>query len=198
MPVTKTEIHPVTPERWGDLADLFGERGAYDGCWCMFWRVSAKDYSAGRYEGNRDRLRERVCGHGPPPGVLAYMDGRPVGWCGVAPRDEFGRLQRSRVLGPVDERPVWSIVCFYVDRGRRRGGVAKRLLQGAIDLAHANGASTLEAYPLDPQHRVPSSAEANTGLLPMFREAGFEVVARRGGTKRPVVRLELTVNRALP
>src|ERR671930_2428742 len=141
MPVTKTEIHPVTPERWNDLAELFGERGAYDGCWCMFWRLSAREYSAGRYDGNREALRERVCDRGaPPPGLLAYVDGRPAGWCSLGPREEYGRLQRSRVLGPVDERPVWSIVCFYVDRGRRRGGVAKRLLQGAIDFAHANGA----------------------------------------------------------
>jgi GNAT superfamily N-acetyltransferase len=191
MAVTKTEILPATPERWDDLAELFGERGAYDGCWCMFWRLSAKEYSAGRYERNRDAFRDRVC-HGPaPPGLLAYLDGRPAGWCSLGPREEYGRLQRSRVLGPVDERAVWSIVCFYVHRRRRRGGVAKRLLEGAVEFARERGASTLEAYPLDPGHRVPSSSEAYTGLLPMFREAGFEVVARRGATKRPVVRLEL-------
>jgi GNAT superfamily N-acetyltransferase len=191
MRVTQTEIHPATPERWADLAELFGERGAYDGCWCMFWRLSAKDYSDGRYDGNRDQFRQRVCGGGHPPGLLAYLDGSPAGWCSLGPREEYGRLQRSRVLGPVDERPVWSIVCFYVHRGRRRGGLAKQLLAGAVDYAREGGAKTLEAYPLDPKHRVASSSEAYTGLLPMFREAGFEVVTRRGATKRPVVRLEL-------
>jgi GNAT superfamily N-acetyltransferase len=192
MTVTRTEIHPATPERWADLVDLFGERGAYDGCWCMFWRLSAKEYSNGRYAGNRALFRERVCAGGcAPPGVLAYIDGSPAGWCSLGPREEYGRLQRSRVLGPVDERPVWSIVCFYVHRGRRRNGLARTLLAGAVEFARERGAGMLEAYPLDPSHRVPSSNEAYTGVLPMFREAGFQVVARRGATKRPVVRLAL-------
>jgi len=189
--VAGAEIHPLTPERWDDLAELFGERGGSDGCWCMFWRLSAAEYAAGRYEGNRRAFKRLVGGAQRPPGLLAYLDGEPVGWCAVAPREDFSRLQRSRVLGPLDERPVWSVVCFYIDRRRRGSGIARDLLAAAAGFARSHGAQTLEGYPLDPAHRRPSMSEAYTGVVSIFRDAGFEEVARRGSTGRPVYRLEL-------
>lgn len=185
------DIHPLTPARWDDLVALFGERGGSDGCWCMFWRLGSAEYNAGRYEGNR-RAFKRLVGESPrPPGLLAYLDGEPAGWCALGPRDDYGRLQRSRVLGPLDERPVWSVVCFYIDRHRRGSGLARELLAAAAEFARSHGAETLEGYPLDPAHRRPSSSEAYTGVVSLFRDAGFHEVARRGSTARPVYRLEL-------
>jgi GNAT superfamily N-acetyltransferase len=190
--VASAEIHPLTPDRWCDLAELFGERGAGDGCWCMFWRLRSGEYSAGRYEGNRRAFERLVREAERPPGLLAYLDGEPAGWCAVAPREDYGRLQRSRVLGPLDERPVWSVVCFYIDRRRRGHGLAHELLAAAAEFASTHGARTLEGYPLDPAHRRPSSSEAYTGVVSLFARAGFEEVARRGSTGRPVYRLELS------
>jgi GNAT superfamily N-acetyltransferase len=189
--VTDVEIHPLTPDRWGDLEELFGERGGADGCWCMYWRQSSAEYKAGRYEGNRRAFERRVKDGEPPPGLLAYVDGRPAAWCSLGQREEYGRLQRSRVLGPLDDRPVWAVVCFYVDRGHRSSGLARRLLEAAGDFARQHGASTLEGYPLDPDHRRPSSGEAYTGVVSMFRDGGFQEVARRGSTGRPIYRREL-------
>ncbi|HLF41013.1 MAG TPA: GNAT family N-acetyltransferase, partial [Acidimicrobiia bacterium] len=173
-----------------DLCDLFGPNGAYSGCWCMWWRTTASDFNERAGGGLRDDLEALVAG-GRVPGLLAYDDGGapgagPVGWISVAPRPEFGRLQRSPKLKPVDGVPVWSIVCFYIQRGHRGTGVATALLDAAVAYAAQQGAEAVEAYPTDPgAGRVPG-ASAFTGLLPMFERAGFSEIARRGG--RPIVR----------
>ena len=189
--MTDVEIHPLTPDRWDDLEELFGERGGADGCWCMFWRQTSAEYDAGRYAGNRKAFKRVVKGADVPPGLLAYVDGKPAAWCALAPREEYARLQRSKVLGPLDDRPAWAVVCFLVDRRHRGTGLARRLLAAAADFAREHGAKLLEGYPLDPEHRRPSSGEAYTGVVSMFRDAGFQEVARRGTTGRPIYRLEL-------
>lgn len=100
------EIRPATPERWPDLEALFGDRGACGGCWCMHWRLQAAAYEAAKGEGNRAAMKERVETGPVPPGVLAYVAGEVAGWCSVGPRSEFVRLERSRILAPVDDEPV--------------------------------------------------------------------------------------------
>ncbi|HYU57703.1 MAG TPA: GNAT family N-acetyltransferase [Actinomycetota bacterium] len=183
------EVRPVTPDRWDDLAALFGIRGGYGHCWCMWWRVTSAEFEGGireRGRGNRRRMRTLVR-DGAEPGLLAYRDGRPVGWVSVAPRDQFGRIERSRVLGPVDDRPVWSIVCFFIGRAHRASGVGTALLEAAVRHAADRGATEVEAYPVDPAARVYSNADAYTGLLPMFLRAGFREVERRSAA-RPIVR----------
>ncbi|MDQ3931962.1 MAG: GNAT family N-acetyltransferase, partial [Actinomycetota bacterium] len=109
------QIRPLTPHRWGDLEALFGPRGAVAGCWCMWWRQTAREFEQYAGEANRQALRS-IVEEGQVPGLLAYRDGRTVGWVSVAPRKEFGRLDRSPTLGRVDETPVWSVACFYVVR----------------------------------------------------------------------------------
>jgi len=131
----------------------------------------------------------------PAPGLVAFRDGRAVGWVSLGPREDFERLAHSTVLGPVDDCPVWSIVCFVVGRRERGHGIARALLDAAIDYARANGATMLEAYPADTGgDRIPS-AYAYQGTLAMFERAGFRVVARRQSNPttpvRPIVRLEL-------
>ena len=171
------EIVPLTPDRWDDVAALFGEGGDPKTCWCMFWRLRSKDWSFANAAETRDGFHRLVDEAGDPaPGLLAYEDGRAVGWVSVAPRDDYERLTHSRVRPKLDETPVWSIVCFVVSRSARGHGLTARLLDAASDYAADHGAPALEAYPVDPgDGRVPA-ALGYTGLLSTFTAAGFEVV----------------------
>ncbi len=178
-------VHPVGPDRWADLETLFGPKGAFGGCWCMWWRQTRREFEANKGERNRRALR-RIVETGQAPGLIAYVDGHPVGWCSVQPRDAFPRLDRSRTLKRVDDRPVWSIVCFFVAKPYRRRGVTAALLQAAVRHALASGARIVEGYPVDPGEGQTPDPWAYTGLVSSFRKAGFVEVARRG--KRPVMR----------
>jgi GNAT superfamily N-acetyltransferase len=182
------DIFPLTPARWPELEQLFGERGASSGCWCMWWRVAAKDWEHGAGADNREAFHA-VVDAGPAPGLLAYFEGQPVGWVAVAPRDAYPRLNRSTKLKPVDDLPVWSITCFYIDRWYRGTGVAGSLLAAAVEHASTHGATAVEGYPIDPGDGRAANASAFTGVLDMFRAAGFDEIARRGG--RPVLRRTL-------
>jgi GNAT superfamily N-acetyltransferase len=190
------EIRPVTADRWEELAALFGPSGAFAHCWCTWWRQTARDFALGEAEsgaGNR-RLMHEIVEAGSEPGLLAYRDGRPVGWTSVAPRPQYGRIIRSRRIGPApeeaaDER-VWSIVCFWIPRKERGKGVANELLKGAVEHARARGASVLEAYPVDTAGGRRPSANLFTGTLSMFQRAGFREVDRPRGAQL-VVRLPL-------
>jgi GNAT superfamily N-acetyltransferase len=180
------EIAPLTADRWPDLERLFGERGASSGCWCMWWRIGAKEWEHGAGAQNRNVFR-RVVESGPPPGLLAYSDGAPVGWVAVAPRTDYPRLNRSPKLKPVDDVPTWSVTCFYIDRSHRGSGVGGALLAAAVDHARQAGALAVEGYPIDTGAARAANASVFTGVLDMFRAAGFEEIERRGG--RPILRV---------
>ena len=188
------DIRPLTADTWPDLAALFEQGGDPKWCWCQFYRVRGLDWSNSSADGNRDRLAT-LTRDGPPTGLVGYRDGRAVGWVSLAPRPAYDRLTRAKVLAPVDDRPVWSIVCFVVSRSARGRGVARALLDGAIAWARAEGATILEAYPSDVKGRKVPAANLYHGSLSMFEDAGFEVVARRQFNKatpvRPIVRLDL-------
>ena len=183
------EFRPVTVNEWPDLQALFGPRGAEGGCWCMWWRIPRSEFARRAGEGNRQAM-ESIIRAGEVPGLLAYREGRAVGWVSVAPRERFPVLDRSRTLRRVDDLPVWSIVCFYVERRLRGAGLCGRLIEAAAEYAHRNGARIVEAYPLDPKHPTARADEAFTGLVQMFLKAGFEVVARRS-ERRVIVRRAL-------
>lgn len=179
-------IHPLTPDRWPDLETLFGPRGASGGCWCMWWRQTRREYEAKRGEQNRREFKA-IVDSGQVPGLIAYVGGRPAGWCSVQPRDAFPRLDRSRTLALVDDQAVWSVVCFFVAKPHRRQGVTTALLQAAVRHAVDSGARIVEGYPVDPGESGTPDPWAYTGLISSFRKAGFEEVARRSA-KRPVMR----------
>jgi GNAT superfamily N-acetyltransferase len=189
----KIEIAPLTPERWKDLESLFGPRGACGGCWCMYWRLTRGAFGRGKGEGNRRAFRSLVR-RGDPPGLLAYADGAPVGWCAVEPRASFPSLARSRVLAPLDDAPVWSVPCFFIARGWRRQGLTVRLLRAAAAFAASRGATMLEGYPIAPKAGAMADAFAWTGLVGAFEKAGFREAARRSAT-RPVMRKRLRARR---
>jgi GNAT superfamily N-acetyltransferase len=169
-------VHPLTPARFRDLEDLFGPHGAQSGCWCMWWRRTAKEFAASTGDQNHAALRALV-ESGREPGVLAYAGGEPVGWCAVAPRSEYARLARSRTLQPIDDEPVWSITCFFV-RAFRRQGLTRGLIDAACGFARSRGAGTVEAYPVVPGTASYPAALAYTGLHSAFLSCGFVEVAQ--------------------
>lgn len=189
------DIVPLTRDRLADLAALFGQGGDPKWCWCAWYRLRNVDFSSATAESNREVLEAAVSStvaEGRAPGLVAYRGGEAVGWVSLGPRGDYERLHHSKVLGPVDDRPVWSIVCFVVARPARGQGVATALLGAAIDYAREHGATLLEAYPVDTADgRVPA-ATAFKGTLAMYQRAGFEVVARRRANRaspeRPIVR----------
>lgn len=190
--MTKLRIEPLTAERFGDLEQVFAARGCSvaRNCWCMYYRVSgATKPPPGMTLGQARRAGfKALVDAGVPTGILAYRDGQPVGWLSFGPREDYAKLARSPVMKPVDEQPVWSIVCFVVPSAFRGQGVAHALLRGAIAFARERGIKLLEGYPVDKPART-DDANMWFGAKSMFDAAGFEEVARRK-PERPVVRLK--------
>lgn len=189
----KKEFHlhcqPLTAARWSDFELLFGGNGACGGCWCMLWRLPRKQYDAQKGDGNRKAMQALVAS-GEVPGLLGYLDGRPVGWCAVAPREQYPALSRSRILKPVDDQPCWSVSCLFVHREYRKKGVSTQLLRAALDYVNGKGVRFLEGYPVEPKDEKPiPAAFAWTGVSKAFEAAGFSEVTRRSPT-RPIMRFD--------
>jgi len=155
----------------------------------MWFRLKRSRFIKQKGSGNR-RAFKKIVFSDEVPGLLAYVGDQPVGWCAVAPRDAYPVLARSRVLKPIDDQPVWSVVCFFVARGFRRQGLTTRLLKAAAAHARGKGAAILEGYPVMARKGVMPDAFAYTGLPAAFLKAGFAEVARRSPI-RPIMRLEL-------
>lgn len=185
----KITVKPLTAGRWADFEAIFNARGCSvaRGCWCMYYRHAAvlppPPKGVTRAERAKKAMRTLVKGD-TPPGLIGYQGRRPVGWISLGPREDFGYLARSRVMAKVDEKPVWSIVCFVVPSEYRNQGVAHELLRGAVEWARKRGVRRLEAYP------VIEGESTWFGVQSMFTAAGFHEVARRK-PDRPVMRLEL-------
>ena len=160
----------------------------------MFFRKRNLNWSNSTAEGNRDDL-ERLTHEELAPGLVGYRDGRAIGWVSLAPRIDYDRLTTARVLARVDDKPVWSIVCFVVSKTARNSGVATALLHAAVDFARDHGATMLEAYPVAAERGRVSAADAYHGTQSMFERVGFSVVAVRRANAttapRPIMRLEL-------
>jgi GNAT superfamily N-acetyltransferase len=179
-------FHPLTADRWGDFERLFGPRGACAGCWCMFWKLPQKNFNALVGEGTH-KQQQMLVEAGATPGLLAYDQDAAVGWCAVEPRSAYPRLARSHVLKPVDDEPVWSITCFFIDKKYRGQGATVALLKAAIGHVRERGGRILEGYPVEPKKGKLPAAFAYTGLASAFRRAGFTEVARNSDT-RPIYR----------
>jgi ribosomal protein S18 acetylase RimI-like enzyme len=191
----KLAIHPLTPARWDDLEAVFQARGCSEArrCWCMYYRISGKESGftrpADEQPGRAKAALRKLAAQDPPPGLLGYRGKEPVGWISLGPREDYAKLARSPTMKPVDDQPVWSIVCLVVPSEFRGQGVARELIAGAVAYARKRGVRLLEAYPVDKSE--PSATDASWfGSKSMFDEAGFEEVSRRKPA-RPIVRLHL-------
>ena len=180
------KFQPLTFEKWRDLEKLFGKRGACGGCWCMFWRESGKEFKERQGEGNKTALKRLVKGRA-QTGIIAYDEKNPVGWIAFAPREEYRRLETSKILQRIDDKSVWSVVCFFVNKNYRRKGLSIELLNEAGKYAKKNGGKILEGYPIDPKTKNYAPVFAYTGLASAYRKADFSEVARRSET-RPIMR----------
>ena len=182
--VMEIVVRQLTADLWPSFEDLFGDRGAVGGCWCVYWRIGSR-YRDRHPEANKQSFR-RVVEDGPSPGLLAFHDDVAVGWCQITPRDSVPWLDRTWRLRRVDDTPVWSISCFYVRKGCRREGVTAALITAALETARRAGAVAVEAYPLDAD-LTPSAS--STGYSSTFERAGFKIIARHV-PPRPIMRYE--------
>jgi GNAT superfamily N-acetyltransferase len=184
-------FEPLSRKNWGHFVGLFGNKGACGNCWCMYYRLSKTNFREGKSDdGNKNAMMEIVWNN-KPAGILGFYDGLPIAWCAFAPREDFMKLQKSRVHKRIDDKLVWSIPCFFIDKKFRRLGVSVALLKGVIDYAGKNGIKIIEAYPTIPtQEKLPDSF-AWIGLYKSFERAGFDIVDKTS-RNRPMVRYYVT------
>ena len=181
------EFHPVTPDRWHDLVRLFEHHGNPGYCWCMTWRASSTEFRRWRSE-DRKRALEGIVRSRTPVGILGYLDDEPIGWCSIAPRETYVRLEHSTTLKRIDDQPTWSVVCFFVSRKIRGQHHALGLLQAAVQYARSQGAKIIEGYPVEPRQDAdgrpqPATSYNFMGYVSTFRKAGFRVVSLSQGRK---------------
>jgi GNAT superfamily N-acetyltransferase len=188
------DIQPLTRARWHDLETLFDGPGGAQvrGCWCMYYRRSgrtAKPAGTMTYAERNKRDLKALVDAGVVPGLIGYRDGVPVAWLSLGPREGYRKLERSPVMKAIDDKPVWSVICFYTAKGARGEGLSAQMLAGGAVYARAQGATLLEAYPVDKPGR---SDDDNMwfGAKTMYDRAGYKEVARRK-PMRPVVRKTL-------
>ena len=177
---------PVTKDKWSNFETLFGRRGACGGCWCMLWRLTRKEFERQKGTGNRQAMKA-IIQSGKTPGILGIIKGQPVAWCSVAPREHFPSLGRSRILRPLDDLPVWSITCLFVETSFRRMGVSGRMIRAAVEHVKKQGGQIVEAYPVEPKKDKMPDVFAWTGLASSYLKAEFVECARRSET-RPMMR----------
>jgi GNAT superfamily N-acetyltransferase len=175
--VTKIVTKELTPALWPDLETLFGKNGACAGCWCMFWRLEKGENLKSAGVKNTKRRFKKLVTDGAAHGVLAYLDGVPVGWCSFDKRTDYLALNRAPSLACEDAEKVWSLPCFFIKAGFRGKGVARALLKAALAAMKKRGAKIAEAYPVKPTSagKIPA-AFAYTGVPALFEPEGFELV----------------------
>jgi GNAT superfamily N-acetyltransferase len=188
------EIHPLTPDRLDDLADLFLTGPATRGCWCMWFLNPAKEVYAGWGDGNRRAFEATAQRADPPLGLIAYEGGTPVGWLATGPRSRYPRAigPRTKILkgrDPSEDDDVWLLPCFFVRVGHRRAGVTAALIAAAVEHARAHGAAAVEGFPIADAY--PKSQDDFVGKQRRFAECGFTCVGEPS-PRRVVMRRDLS------
>jgi GNAT superfamily N-acetyltransferase len=170
---------PVTPARWDDFEALFSHKGAPGYCWCMAWRTTPEEAKHHSGAARKPMIQARIAAV-TPVGLIGYLDGNPVAWVSIAPRDTYRKLG-----GPAatDDECIWSLVCLYIHRPLRGRGYGRQLIDAAVDHARRRGATAIEAYPVDPA----SPSYRFGGFVPAFERLGFSEVGR-AGSRRHVMR----------
>ncbi len=171
------ETHPLTSDRFDDFADVVNPNRRATHCWCLSHRLQAKQIEE-LGDGSREKAMRTLCSREPAPGVVGYADGVAVGWCSISPRSAIPRLAASKLIRPLDDIDVWSIICVVIRGGHRKRGHTTQLLKGAVAYAAAQGAPAVEAYPVDAEGGRIDTTMAFVGTRAMFEKAGFEVVGQ--------------------
>ncbi|MEA5128127.1 MAG: GNAT family N-acetyltransferase [Proteiniphilum sp.] len=185
--LVELRFEPLTKNNWNKFVELFGVKGACGNCWCMFYRLKKADYQEGKInDGNKNAMKQLVWSN-QPTGLLGFYKDIPIAWCAFAPREDFLKLEKSRIHKRIDDQPVWSVPCTFIAKKFRRQGVSVALLKGLIKYAKENSIKIIEAYPTIPtQGRLPD-VFAWVGLYKSFERAGFEIVDETS-KNRPMVR----------
>ncbi|ANE52699.1 GNAT family N-acetyltransferase [Flavisolibacter tropicus] len=180
-------FEPLSPGNWSQFVKLFGERGACGNCWCMSFRLKKADFEEGKIEDGNKQAMKGLVWAGEPTGLLGFYQGEAIAWCAFAPREHFLKVENSRVHKRIDDKQVWSIPCFFIDKRFRRLGVSVALLKAVIEYATTQGIGIIEAYPTIPTQEKLPDAFAWIGLYKSFERAGFKIVDRTSKS-RPMVR----------
>ena len=155
----------------------------------MLWRTTPAEFKKQKGNGNRKSM-QRLAQSNRAPGILAYEEDKAIGWCAIAPRDDYPALNRSRVLQPIDDQPVWSVSCFFIGKDHRKKGLSTKLLEAAVNYAKSQGAKVVEGYPVEPVKDNYPAVYAWVGLAKTFKKAKFKECVRRSPT-RPIMRREI-------
>lgn len=184
------KVQLLTKNNWNQFVELFGDRGACANCWCMYYRLSKADFHTGKTDNRNKNLMKELIWNGKPAGLLGFLNEKPVAWCAFAPREDFIKLEKSRVHKRIDDKKVWSIPCFFIHKEYRKSGISGFLLQGAIEYAKIEGIKIIEAYPAIPTKEKLPDSFAWIGLYKTFERIGFKIVDRTS-RNRPMVRYYL-------
>lgn len=185
--LSSLHFEALSSQNWVKFEQLFGNKGACGNCWCMYFRRSKLDFEEGKVnEGNKDAMQELI-NDKQPTGILAFYEDIPIAWAAFAPREDFMKLEKSRVHKRIDDKNVWSIPCTFIAKDFRRMGVSVALLKGVVEHAKKQGIKTIEAYPTIPTQEKLPDAFAWIGLYKSFERAGFEIVDQTS-KNRPMVR----------
>ena len=180
-------FEPLTKKTWLQFTELFGARGACGNCWCMYYRLPKPEFIEGKLDdGNKIAMKELVWS-GAPTGLLGLYEGKAIAWCAFSPREDFTKMEKSRVHKRIDDEHIWSVTCFFIDKDFRRMGVSVALLKGLIVYAKKQKIKIIEAYPTIPTQPTLPDSFAWIGLYKSFERAGFKIVDHTSKS-RPMVR----------
>ena len=184
-------VRPVSEALFDDVQTVFGDRGQAARCQCQGYRLGWYAQHSDDVQGRRELLRDQVIeGHG----LVAYLDGEPVGWCSLAPRSDYPYLRQTTWKGRTedkDDASIWAVTCFVTRAGVRHQGVSRALAAGTVELARDRGARAVEAYPMKPAPgKDVTWGEMHVGALSAFIAGGYRVV-HMPSLRRAVVRYEL-------
>jgi GNAT superfamily N-acetyltransferase len=191
--INQLTFEPLNQKNWDKFVHLFGKNGACGNCWCMYYRLPKAEYQIGKAEEGNKRAMQEIVMAGQPAGMLGLYDDQAIAWCAFAPREDFIKLENSRVHKRIDDKPVWSIPCFFIDKNFRRHGVSTALLKGVINYARKTGIKVIEAYPTIPTKESLPDSFAWIGLYKSFERAGFEIVDRTS-KNQPMVRYHTDIS----
>lgn len=180
-------FEPLEKKNWNKFVQLFGDKGACGNCWCMYYRLHKSAFEQGKADDGNKTAMKNIVWANKPAGLLGLYDGQAIAWCAFAPREDFIKLEKSRVHKRIDNNIVWSIPCFFIHKDFRRNGISVALLKAVVAYARKHRIKIIEAYPAIPtQEKLPDTF-AWIGLYKSFERAGFEIVDRTS-KNRPMVR----------